>query len=100
MQEWLLGVWEEFRRTMVFITHDVEEAVFLSDAVYLLTARPARIKQAIRVPFPRPRTHELMTTSEFVKLKRDLLELVWEEGADSLSVDRDTALKGERHDWS
>jgi NitT/TauT family transport system ATP-binding protein len=62
--------------TVVFVTHEVDEALFLSDRVVVLTQRPARIKTEVPVDLPRPRTRDLLTSSEFVTLKRRLLELL------------------------
>jgi ABC-type nitrate/sulfonate/bicarbonate transport system ATPase subunit len=87
MQEWLLGIREEFRRTMILITHDVDEALFLSNKVYVLSARPASVKDVVQVTLPRPRTHLVMETPEFVKLRAALLEPLWEEGAKSLNTE-------------
>lgn len=79
MQEQLLQVWDQFHPTILFITHDVEEALFLSDRVQAMTARPGRIKDEIVVPFPKPRTIDILTSPEFVALKEQLLQLVREE---------------------
>ena len=76
MQEMLLGLWHELHMTVVFVTHDVDEAVFLSDRVVVLSKRPARIKAQIRVDMPRPRTREVLTSPEFTRLKRQTLELL------------------------
>ena len=76
MQELLLGLWHEFHMTVVFVTHEVDEALFLSDRVVVLTQRPARIKAEVAVELPRPRTRDLLTSPEFVGLKRQLLELL------------------------
>jgi NitT/TauT family transport system ATP-binding protein len=76
MQEMLLELWHELHMTVVFVTHDVDEAVFLSGRVIVLTERPARIKAEIRVELPRPRTHRVLTSPEFTALKRDALELL------------------------
>jgi ABC-type nitrate/sulfonate/bicarbonate transport system ATPase subunit len=73
LQEWLLRLWEQFRYTILFITHDVEEAVFLSDHVYVLTARPARVRLELAIPLPRPRRREMTLTLEFAALKQQLL---------------------------
>jgi ABC-type nitrate/sulfonate/bicarbonate transport system ATPase subunit len=73
MQEWLLGLWEALRKTIVFITHDVEEAILLSDRVYVLTARPGRVKLVVEVGLPRPRSHQMVTQEPFIALKRHLL---------------------------
>jgi NitT/TauT family transport system ATP-binding protein len=76
MQELLLGLWQELHMTVVFVTHEVDEALFLSDRVVVLTQRPARIKTEVRVRLPRPRTRDLLTQPEFVGLKREVLELL------------------------
>jgi NitT/TauT family transport system ATP-binding protein len=79
LHEWLQEVCSEFPRTVLFITHDPEEAVLLSDRTYVLTRRPARIKGVVDVDLPRPRTHEMVGDPEFARLKRRVLDLVWEE---------------------
>jgi ABC-type nitrate/sulfonate/bicarbonate transport system ATPase subunit len=73
LQEWLLDVWERERRTTLFITHDVDEAIFLADRVYAMSPRPGRIALAAEVALPRPRTPETLTTPAFVELKATLL---------------------------
>ncbi len=65
MQEFLTTLWEREHKTILFITHDVGEAVFLADTVYVLTKRPMEIQKAFRVPFPRPRLHALKRTKAF-----------------------------------
>jgi ABC-type nitrate/sulfonate/bicarbonate transport system ATPase subunit len=80
MQEWLLKIWERFRRTIVFITHDIDEAIFLSDRIYIMTARPGRVKAEISVGLPRPRvSHEITTTAEFGPIKHQVLEALRDE---------------------
>jgi len=74
MQELLTAIWEKHRLTVLFITHDVEEAVYLSDRVAVMTNRPGRIKSIIPVPLPRPRRYELISTPEFRKLQLAVLE--------------------------
>jgi len=76
MQQWLLEVWAQLSRTILFITHDVEEAVFLSDRVYVLTARPARVQLELPIALSRPRRRDLVTSPSFIALKRRLLEAV------------------------
>lgn len=80
MQEWLLEIWERFHRTIVFITHDIDEAIFLSDRIYIMTARPGRVKAEIAVNLPRPRSsHEITTTAEFGAIKHRVLEALRDE---------------------
>ena len=73
MQEWLLQIWADFRKTVVFVTHDVEEAVYLSDEVVLMSARPGRIVDRIVVPLARPRPRSIVHAAEFVALKERCL---------------------------
>ncbi|NEV01889.1 ABC transporter ATP-binding protein [Bradyrhizobium uaiense] len=76
MQEVLLDVWTRIPTTTVFVTHDIEEALFLADRVIVMSARPGRVIDDIRLPFVRPRQSELVTESEFVRLKRQILDLL------------------------
>ena len=79
MQEWLLGIWEAELRTVIFITHDIEEAVFLSDRILTMSARPGRIKGELAIDLPRPRDHTIVTMSRFTELKRAVLDQIHEE---------------------
>jgi NitT/TauT family transport system ATP-binding protein len=79
MQELLLALWERHHQTVLFITHDIEEALLLADRVCVMTARPGRIKKSIPVPMPRPRSIELTTSPEFNLLRREVLDLIREE---------------------
>ncbi len=79
MQELLTRVWESHRLTVLFVTHDVEEAVYLSDRVFVMTNRPGRLKDEVRIDLPRPRTIELQETSEFLELRRSILASIREE---------------------
>ena len=83
MQRWLLDVWQKHRRTILFITHDVDEALFLGDRVLVMTARPGAVKLEQVVALPRPRRAELLTDPEFIRLKRVLLEAIEEESMKS-----------------
>ncbi len=73
MQEWLLDLWNELNRTIVMVTHDVEEALLLADRVAVMTARPGRIKLVERVHVPRPRHSEMIGEPEFVTQKLQIL---------------------------
>jgi NitT/TauT family transport system ATP-binding protein len=79
MQQMLLSLWHELHMTVVFVTHDVDEAMFLSDRVIVLTKRPATIKAEVLVNLPRPRTHAVLTSPELMRLKRETLELLLAE---------------------
>ena len=79
MQELLTRVWEEHRLTVMFVTHDIDEAVFLSDRVLVMTSRPGKIKETIEIKIDRPRTFEVFSTPEFFEYKAKLLESVREE---------------------
>ena len=79
MQELLTSVWEDLHKTILFVTHDVEEAIFLSDRVFVMTARPGRIKAEINIPLDRPRSYELKATETFLRLKNQALTLIREE---------------------
>jgi NitT/TauT family transport system ATP-binding protein len=79
MQQMLLALWHEFHMTVVFVTHDVDEAIFLSDRVIVLTPRPGRIKAEIPIDLPRPRSQDQLTSPEFMRLKRQALNLLLAE---------------------
>ena len=79
MQEWLLGIWENDHRTVIFITHDIEEAIFLSDRILTMSARPGRIKGELTIDLPRPRDHTIVTTPRFTEFKRAVLDQIYEE---------------------
>jgi ABC-type nitrate/sulfonate/bicarbonate transport system ATPase subunit len=74
MQELLLGIWEAERKTVLFVTHDIDEAVFMGSRVVVMSARPGRIKRELLVPFGHPRHYSLKTTAEFARLKAELTE--------------------------
>jgi NitT/TauT family transport system ATP-binding protein len=79
MQELLLKIWEHSHKTVLFITHDIDEAILLGDRVYVMTARPGRIKELIEVDIPRPRSVSLLTETEFIRLKRRIMLLIHDE---------------------
>jgi NitT/TauT family transport system ATP-binding protein len=79
MQEILTNMWQRFRISVLFITHDIEESIFLSDKIYVMTARPGRIKAEITVPLPRPRTPEMTYSTQFIELVQRLKGLIREE---------------------
>jgi NitT/TauT family transport system ATP-binding protein len=76
MQEVLLGIWEDLHTTVLFITHDIEEALFLADRVVVMSAGPGRIIDQISVPLARPRHADVVYAPEFVRLKRHCAGLI------------------------
>jgi NitT/TauT family transport system ATP-binding protein len=76
MQELLLTVWQQLKPTIVFVTHDIDEALFLADTVYVMSARPGRIQARITVPLSRPRTIEDTTSENFNAMKREILKQI------------------------
>ena len=74
MQELLLGIWEADRKTVLFVTHDIDEAIFMANRVAVMTARPGRIKSDIRIDLPHPRHYTVKTTAEFSAYKARLTE--------------------------
>ena len=79
MQELLLDVWERSRQTVMFITHDIDEALLLADVVYVMTARPGRIKQVLTVNLPRPRTVDVTSLPLFNEMKKQIRTLIRDE---------------------
>ena len=79
MQELLLEIWEADRKTVLFVTHDIDEAIFLANRVIVMSARPGRIKADVQVPLAYPRDWTMKTTSEFATLKALLMGEIREE---------------------
>jgi ABC-type nitrate/sulfonate/bicarbonate transport system ATPase subunit len=90
MQRWLLDVWQHNLRTILFITHDVDEAIFLGDRVLAMTARPGKVKLELTIDLPRPRPPEIVTSAEFMNLKRTLLEAIEEESMKAFLSNQET----------
>ncbi len=84
MQQWLLRLWEERRRSVLFVTHSIEEALTLSDRIYVLSAAPARVLREIAVPFERPRRVDVWMDPAFTEMKRDILELLGKGDRDAV----------------
>ena len=79
MQENLLQIWEEFGITVIFVTHDIDEAVFLADRVVVMSASPGRLIADIKVEIPRPRSSEIVTSEGYIKAKKKCMDLIREE---------------------
>ncbi len=76
MHEWLLELWDRLGKTILLVTHDVEEAVLLSDRVYVMTARPGQVRAELAIGLPRPRRYDVVTTQPFMEHKRELLSIL------------------------
>ncbi|WP_053217476.1 ABC transporter ATP-binding protein [Virgibacillus senegalensis] len=74
MQQWLLSMWEDHRRSILFVTHNIEEALFLSDRVIVLSSGPARVKADFTIPFPRPRKESVVLSQEFLEWKKTIYQ--------------------------
>ncbi len=85
LQEWLYGQWKELGKTILFITHDVEEALFLSQRILVLTGRPVTDLKEFPVPLPRERDREMLLLPEAARLKETLIRLLRKEAEDALS---------------
>ena len=84
MQAWLEGVWERYQWTVVLITHDIREAVYLSDKVVVLSARPTTVRLEVEVDLPRPRELSMITSPEFATIEEQLLTALHEESRTAL----------------
>lgn len=76
LQDELLRIWEQEQKTVIFITHSIEEAIYLADRVIVFTPRPARVERTIHVPFGRPRREGLKTSGPFLELRREIWEVL------------------------
>jgi len=95
MQQILTNMWQRLKISVLFVTHDIDEAIFLSDRVYCMTARPGTIKAEIVVPLERPRQQAMMMSSEFLQLRRGLMSLIREESLKAMGGEiSDIALQG------
>lgn len=79
MQKLLLRVWDHSKKTVVFVTHDIDEAILLGDRVYVMGARPGRIKRILDVPIERPRSLDMVMDRQFIDMKREILGLLHDD---------------------
>lgn len=77
MQQWLLSIWKQTNSSILFVTHHIEEALFLSDKIIVLTEAPGEVKAIIEIPFSRPRKRSLLLTEEFLTWKKKVLNMIW-----------------------
>ena len=95
MQQILTNMWQRLKISVLFVTHDIDEAIFLSDRVYCMTARPGTIKAEVVIPLERPRHQSMMMSSEFLALRRGLVSLIGEESLKAMGGEiNDIALQG------
>lgn len=76
MQKWLLDLTKEMNTTILFITHDIEEAILLSNRIYIISEKPAVIKAEIKVNLPKERNEDIVTSEEFIKIKKDIINFM------------------------
>ena len=86
MQELLLDIWQQSHKTVLFITHDIDESILLGDRVYVMTARPGRIKELVEIDLPRPRTVDMLTSEEFMTIKRRIMHSIHQEAMRSIAL--------------
>jgi NitT/TauT family transport system ATP-binding protein len=79
-QRFLTGIWEQHRRTIVFVTHDIDEAIFLGDRIFVMSPRPGRLQEIVEVDIPRPRSLDDIGTPRFAELKHHVLSLILGDG--------------------
>jgi ABC-type nitrate/sulfonate/bicarbonate transport system ATPase subunit len=80
MQEWLMQLWSDFKKTVVFVTHDVDEAIYLSDEIHVMGTRPGRILESIPIALPRPRARTSTLGQDFIAIKERCLNLLHASG--------------------
>jgi NitT/TauT family transport system ATP-binding protein len=86
LQAELLQIYDQFKRTIVFVTHNVSEAVFLADRVVVMTFRPGRVKDVVAIPFARPRTLALLDDERFLKMTSQVWDLLKDEAAKAFAA--------------
>ena len=92
MQNWLLTIWKDFQKTVLFVTHDIDEAIYLSDIIYVFSERPGYAKEKITVRLKRPRTLDDTATPQFMELRQHLIkELQMEQEEEEVKVRGQTA---------
>ena len=83
MQELLAKISRETKNTILFITHDIDEAILLADRIYVMSRRPGTIREVMEVNIPGERNHEILVTPEFLAMKRKIMEMLWQESQDA-----------------
>ena len=83
MQELLARVSRETKSTVLFITHDIDEAILLANRIYVMSRRPGRIRAVLDIKLPGERDHNSLVTEEFLQLKRTIMDMLWQESQDA-----------------
>jgi ABC-type nitrate/sulfonate/bicarbonate transport system ATPase subunit len=94
MQQWLLQIWRETQRTVLFVTHDVDEAIFLADRIVVMLPRPGRIGLMLDVDIERPRGLDVFTAPAFTGMKRRIMDVLYSQAANTAT--RDEEMRGEQ----
>ena len=89
MQEWLLDLWQQHQRSVLFVTHSIEEALYLSDRIYVLSGKPTRVLQEIKMPFGRPRSGSVLADPRFQQLRQEIYRVMREEQSRSSLIGPD-----------
>jgi hypothetical protein len=97
MQENLLRIWSEFGTTIVFVTHDIEEAIYLADRVLVMSASPGQILREINTSLPRPRSLDLLLQPEFLLIKKECFELIKQQS--QIAFEQMGSLLGQKRRW-
>ncbi|MED1442740.1 ABC transporter ATP-binding protein [Aeribacillus composti] len=84
MQRLLIDLWEKNHKTVLFVTHDIDEAILLGDVIYVMSSHPGKVKKRIEVPLPRPRTNKCFVDSIFINIKQEITDLLYEENEKNL----------------
>ncbi len=79
LQEEILNIWDKTKKTIIFVTHQIEEAIFLADRLLIMSARPGRVNKILNQNLPRPRNQETRISPEFQDMERLVRQLVWAE---------------------
>ena len=87
MQELLAKISRETKNTILFITHDIDEAILLADRIYVMSRRPGTIREILEVQMSGERSHEMLVTPEFLQMKRKIMDMLWQESQDA-ALDR------------
>ena len=94
MQEFFLRLFEENRRTNLFVTSEIEEAIFLADRLIVLSNRPAQVRAVIEIPLPRPRQFHMMNSPEVFEIKKHALEILHDEAMKSFGGSAQMSSRG------